>query len=95
MGVPRYKKQRDTSEPGICDALEAVGAQVWPTDWVDLIVAFRGRWFLLECKTPGKGTKPATLARQQEHRDRAASCGCVIEIVETPDDAVRAIGAVK
>lgn len=90
----RRAARRDESEPAIVAALVAVGAEVWRLTDVDLLVAFRGRWQPIECKTSAKvyRTKPGTRARQQAHRDRAAKCGCAIPVVTTPEEALRAVG---
>lgn len=45
-----YARSRDTTEPAIVAALEKIGATVVRTNEIDLIVGFRGRTFLLECK---------------------------------------------
>ena len=91
----RRAARRDLAEPDIVDALIAVGAEVWRLTDIDLLVAFRGRWQPLEVKTSAKEyrTKPATRARQQEHRDRAAKCGCASPVVTSPEEALRAVGA--
>ena len=61
----RYKKKRDKSEPIIKAALEAYGCTVWPMDTpVDLLVGYRGRNHLVECKTlksEGGKDKPTEL----------------------------------
>jgi hypothetical protein len=89
----RRAAKRDTSEPAIIQALEAVGAEVWPLDYpVDLLVKFRGHWHLLECKTGrGKALTVAKDKRQQAQQNFLASTGT--PIVRTPLEALKAIGA--
>lgn len=95
MSLLRYAKRRDLSEPAIIEALERVGAEVWPLDFpVDLLVRFRLHWFLLECKT-GRGPKMAIRKdkRQQAQQNFIAATG--IPIVRTPVEALKAIGALE
>lgn len=93
MSSLRYARRRDLSEPAIIEALERVGAEVWPLDYpVDLLVLFRRSWFLLECKT-GRG-KSITIAkdpRQQAQQNFIATTGT--PVVCTPVEALKAIGA--
>ncbi|QKV17838.1 hypothetical protein [Oricola thermophila] len=55
MGIPKYRAKRDISEPEIVRALEQIGMTVWRMDQpVDLLVGWREKTHLVECKT-GKG----------------------------------------
>jgi hypothetical protein len=94
MSQNRYAKARDLSEPGIIQALKDVGAEVWQLDYpVDLLVRFRERWYLLECKTIHAG-------RRNELKDkRQAAQQNFIATTNTPivrdsTEALRAIGAI-
>lgn len=52
--IPR-KAKRDLSEPEIVRALEGVGMTVYRLDQpVDLLCGYRGRNYLVECKTDQK-----------------------------------------
>lgn len=52
MSLNRYAKKRDISEPEIVTALVRCGFSVERIDTpVDLIVGFRRRTFLVECKS--------------------------------------------
>lgn len=52
MGLARHINRRDANEKEIVKALEAIGATVYRLDKpVDLLVGFRSRTWLLECKT--------------------------------------------
>ena len=88
-------RKRDANESAIVADLRAIGAEVWLTEDWDLTVAFRGRWHMLEVKTDAAQAKRKsnTAARQQEHRDRAARCGCKIHVVWASEMALEAIGA--
>jgi hypothetical protein len=85
VSLARYAKRRDDPEGAIVHALEQVGALVIRLDVVDLLVLFRGRLYLLECKAPG-----GALTRTQCELARR---GWPIVVVETPAAAIAAIGA--
>lgn len=77
--------KRDTSEGPIKAALEAVGARVWQiggTGNPDLLVEWRGIWTPLEAKSKG-----GTLTRNQQALTWA--------VVRTPEEALKAIGAMR
>jgi hypothetical protein len=69
----RYAKARDANEPEIVEALEAVGAVVVRLEpsvagLPDLLVGYRGRNLLMECKLPPGpkgGTSHAPLTDDQ------------------------------
>lgn len=85
----RRAAKRDTAEPPIVDALERVGAEVWPLDYpVDLLVRFRSSWYLLEVKTGRSKVRK----NQQAQRNFIESTGT--PIVRTPMEALKAIGMV-
>lgn len=92
----RRAAHRDKAEPAIVTALEAVGASVTKLSAKgvpDLLVGFHGVTFLLEVKTPKAskgGNNGLTNAGQSEWR--AAWRGGVVHVVETPEQALRAIG---
>lgn len=90
MSLKRYAAKRDASEAAICQALTQVGALWIQLDVFDLLVLFRGLW-LLEVKTDRKagGRDRMTLSQA-----RLRAAGWPIHEVRTPDDALRAIGAV-
>ena len=59
MSLSRRNPRRDQNEKPICEALEAVGAQVWKISGKglpDLLTLYRGRWQPLGVKMP-KGRK--------------------------------------
>lgn len=95
---PPINGKRDANEADIVSALRKAGAEVWLMDTpCDLLVAFRGCWYLIEVKASEADArrKTSTAQRQQEHRDRAERCGCIIHVVTDKTGALAAIGAIK
>jgi len=94
----RYALKRDAAEFGIVEALESVGAKVWRLHQpADLLVQFRGRWWLMEVKTPQyrKRTGLAVLPSLDKRRGKQRE---FLEATRTPVvmsamDAFLAIGA--
>jgi hypothetical protein len=93
----------DSAQEGIGDALRAVGATVQSLAMVgcgcpDLLVGFRGKTFLLEVKTPEAPRKrraPKKRELRQSQKDWMATwTGGPVVHVETPEEALRAIGLV-
>jgi len=73
------------------EVLRGVGAQVWYIGWpLDLLVAFRGSFHVLEVKMQGKipSKKQEQVIRQMK------ACGCTAHVVYNLGDALRAIGAI-
>jgi len=81
-------RKRDTAEAAIVAALHQVGAQfmrISAPGAPDLLVLFRGRVWLLECKSP---SGRATIAQEA-----MKVAGWPVIVVRSPLDAVEAIGA--
>ena len=77
-----WNVKRDAAEKPIVAALQGVGADVWRISgkWCpDLLVLFKGRLHAGEVKSKG-----GTLTKHQG----------AFEVWRTPDDALRAIGAI-
>lgn len=87
MSLNRFAARRDANEPGIVDALRKCGAQVQIQDFPDLLVRFRGRYFLLEVTNPENKYRK----RSQSQRDFMAAWG--IPEVRTAEEALRAVEA--
>jgi hypothetical protein len=86
----RRASKRDANETAIIEALRAVGAWVKQLDFPsDLAVRFRRKWSMLEVKDEG-----GKLTAQQE-KDHAALDPGAIPIVRTPEEALKAIGAIN
>lgn len=87
--MPHYAAKRDSNETQIVNALQAVGAVVYRISspgMADLVVAWRGNVFLLECKT-----KKGKLTETQQ----AMRCDWdeYIHIVRDIETALHVIGA--
>lgn len=57
MSLYRINPKRDQIEAEVIGTLEAYGCQCWRLSGrgiPDLIVAARGRWYLIECKASGR-----------------------------------------
>lgn len=66
----RRAAKRDISEREIVNALEQAGATVMRLDQpCDLLVGYRGRTHLVECKSSAKGYGKALNPNQQEFND--------------------------
>ena len=88
----RRRAKVDVNQAEIVDALRKVGAIVTCTHHVgqgfpDLVVSFRGQWFLMEVKQRKAKLTPAEMGFADEHE--ADVC-----VVRSPYDAPHAIGAV-
>lgn len=82
----------DANQDAIVSALRAAGASVQSLAPIgkgcpDLLAAFRGQMYLLEVKREKAG--PNTLQAKWHEAWRAA-----VFVVHSPDDALRAIGAI-
>jgi len=78
----RWAKQRDRSEPSIVAALRRIGATVVLSDHPDLIVGYRGRTFLIECKSKGGSLRDSQRELLAEWR------GGPLEVVYTVERAL-------
>jgi hypothetical protein len=90
MSIKRYAVKRDQSEPGILQALRQVGAEVILLDDFDLLVWYRGRLTMLECKSKPDDRKHA---RKTANQIALLTKGWPITFVQTPEQALTAIGA--
>ena len=74
------------------EVLRGVGAKVWYI-WrpLDLLVAFRGVFTVLEIKMPGE--KPS--AKQRKTIAEMEECSCPVHVVYNVGEALRAIGVDK
>ena len=88
VSIKRWAAKRDASDREIVQALKQVGAKVLRGEAVDLLVLFRSRLYLLECKVKLNSRRTAT--QQQLVKD-----GWPIVFVVDPPHALQAIGAVK
>jgi len=89
--MPKYAKKRDDNEPEIVRTLRGLGVEVHKLneeDIPDLMVGFRGQWFLLEVKGKGKPLKKG----QKDFYDQAEG---PVAVVRTSEEALEAIGALR
>lgn len=96
MSLNRHAKRRDENEPAIVAYLEANGALVYRLDRpVDLLVGYRGAWYLLEVKNPGAARGRATATKltpdQEEFTGQAKLNRLPVSVVESPEGALAAI----
>lgn len=89
-----YARKRDENEPEIIEALEAVGAIVYPVDKpLDLVVIYRGLIWLLEVKN---GAQPPSWQRitpeQREFLDMVYGHTRHVHVVNSVEAALEAVG---
>lgn len=89
-----YAQKRDNSEPDIVDALEKAGVLVWRKLPVDLLYFYRGKFGLLEIKTP-KGKKGQVWADKRQEEQAALCKALGISKPTTPEEALQAVGALR
>lgn len=92
MSLNRYAKKRDSNESEIIQALTDVGAYVIKLDRFDLLVAFMGGLFALEVKV---NEKAKVTKIQREDSAEFAKVGTPYTFVYSPEDALKAIGAME
>lgn len=88
----------DANQVQIVSALRAAGAMVQSLAAIgggvpDLLVSFRGNLFLLEVKDGRKPPSGQKLTPDQQKWHQA--WGAMVEVVNSPDAALRAIGAIN
>lgn len=89
MSLPRYAAQRDSNERPIIAALKKVGAQVRQMSRpCDLLVRFRCRVYLMEVDNPDNPYRKRDDAQLEFLREWE------VPLVQTADEALRAIGAI-
>lgn len=86
MSINRFNPQRDKNEKEIVEALKKVGASVARTNFLDLVVGYKGVNYIIEVKMP-KGK----LSAGQELIIETWQ-GRKPEVVYSIQDAFRAIG---
>jgi len=85
----RRTSRRDDNEPSIIAALEAIGAQVKPLQRpCDLLVRWGGEVHLLEIDNP------ASKYRKRDAKQLEFLRIWEVAMVQTADEALRAIGAI-
>ena len=97
--MPRTKARVDANQAEIVQALRQVGASVCYTHMLgqgvpDLLIGYRGVVYLLEVKD-GRKSRSRRQLTEAEAEWHAAWRGRPVDIVESVDDALRAIGAIE
>lgn len=92
-------RRKDDNHTEITRTLRQVGAELVETyqlpGALDCFVAYRGRWVLLEIKDGAKAkSRRALTPAEQATIERIRRTGAPICVVETEDDALKAIGAI-
>jgi len=90
--MKRHDARTDANQPEIVEVLRGIGAKVWYI-WrpLDLLVAFRGVFYILEVKTEDE--KPSS--KQRKTITEMESCGCPVHVVHNVGEALHAIGAIE
>lgn len=93
----RYAAKADVTQAEIVDALKGAGATVQHLHTVgagcpDLLVGFRGKNFLIECK-PNIGS-PSQRNLRPNQREWHDGWKGTVAVVETPEAALAVIGAI-
>jgi predicted RecB family nuclease len=96
----RYAARVDDNQGEIVRALTRIGAYVIDCSHVgqgfpDLLIAYRGRWTLVEIKDGQKSPSRRKLTPAQTifHAEVLAK-GCKVHVIETVDEAIRLIGSI-
>jgi hypothetical protein len=99
-GRMSYAARVDDNQSEIVKALQRIGAYVIDCSHVgqgfpDLLIAYRGRWVLLEVKDGEKSPSRRKLTPAQTifHAEALAK-GCKVHVVESVDDAIRVVGSI-
>lgn len=90
MRTNRYggSGRKDANQDEIVKGLRAIGATVTIMDKpLDLLVGYRARNFLIECKQPGKAIKGLTPFQ----KEFLASWKGQVRVVETVDEAIKLV----
>ena len=96
--MPPRRGHADHNHARIAHELRQVGAVVLDVHGsagcMDLLVGFRGVWRLLEVKNMGGRGMRFTEAERETMR-LAEAAGCIVHVVTSGDEALKAIGAIK
>jgi CheY-like chemotaxis protein len=90
VSIYRRAARTDENQATIVAALREAGAAVWCIRFpLDLLVAFRGAFYLLDCKMPGKDFDEG----QKRTLRLLESVGCSAVAAHDAEEALEAIGA--
>lgn len=90
--MSRYKADKpDTGTKEIVEALRSLDMQVfYMARPLDLLVGWRGRWVVLECKPKGRKRR-ADQEKQSELIDSLLEAGLPLSVVTDPTEALKAM----
>ena len=88
----RRAAKRDDNERTIVEALRKVGAFVQPLDAIDLLVAHKGYWYVMEVKDPAKPLTQRRLTFDEMDLVRRLRNEAPLHLVETVEQALAVIG---
>ena len=91
---PIRAKRRDVNEKEIIDGLKAASCSVLQLDVVDLLVGRAGANFILEVKNPDQPPSKRRLTESEDAFIRSWR-GRPVVVVETLEEALRAVGAIR
>lgn len=89
----------DSNQASIVNIMRAVGAKVQPIHTLgngvpDLLIAFRGQWFVVEVKDGDKAASRRLLTPDEQRWHDEFNRAAPVHVVNNADDALRAIGAI-
>ena len=90
----------DDNQPAIVSALRQAGARVQPIHTIgkgcpDLLIAFRGQWFVCEIKDGDKVASRRLLTPDEQRWHDEFGESAPVHVVKDLDEALRVIGAVE
>jgi hypothetical protein len=92
-GLRRYANQRDKTEPEIFETLMKLGCLVERTNKpFDAVISYRGRVYLVECKTPKSKTGRVNMTADQQSM---IDDGWPVAILKSADDAIQFIQSIS
>jgi len=97
--MPRTAARVDANQSSIVDALRRAGAKVQPLHQVgkgcpDLLVAFRGRWYLGEIKDGKKPPSKRKLTPDEANWHELFGAAAPVYVWESEEDALRTLCAI-
>ena len=87
----RRAAKRDDNEKNIVEALRAADAFVQPLNITDLLVGYKGYWYVLEVKDPAKPMSGRRLTYDEMVLIERIRNRAPLHVVETPEQALEAI----
>lgn len=97
--MPRYAARVDDNQSEIVEALRAAGALVQPLHTVgggvpDLLVAYRGTWYMIEIKDGSKPPSRRKLTDDERRWHDTFNEAAPVYVCGSIDEALEVIGAI-